>query len=114
MLSDSDLSSAIVIAIIIILAVLCYWPGLIRVKGRSLEGYWASPSGALYELRDAGGRDFFVHSAGTATTVSGQSTGVRGVSVPAFNKQGSVELGSRRIDWKDGDVWLRQGVLRRR
>lgn len=113
MLSDSDLSSAIVIAIIIILAALCFWPGLIRVKGSSLEGYWASPSGALYELRDAGGRDFVVHSADTATTAAGKSSGIRGVSVPALGKQGTVELGSRRIDWQDGDTWLRQGVLLR-
>jgi len=116
MVSDSDLAAAIVIALLIIAVIVCVWPGYARVRGRDLAGYWASPDGGLYEIREAGGRTFVVRwagapSAGPAGALAGEASGVRGVAIAALGRRGSVEPGGRRINWKGGVYWTRQGVL---
>ena len=114
MVSDSDLTAAVVIAILIIVVLVCVWPGYARVRGRDLVGYWAAPGGGLYEIRDMGGRAFAVRGEAAAAAVagvaSGVASGVRGVAVAALGKRGIIELGGRRIDWQGGDSWTRQGV----
>lgn len=112
-LSDADLTAAVLIAVILIVIALVAWPGLVRVRPRTLAGYWASQTtGALYEVRPGHGRTFVVSTrSGLAT---GAIRGLRGVRV-AFpgddgSRGGRVELGGRQIIWKDGDTWALQGV----
>lgn len=111
-ISDADLAAALIIAVAIIIIALVVWPGAMRVRPRALAGYWASQTtGAIYELRPGPGRRFTVISKGAA--VPGVVRGLRGVrlgAAPRARSRGRVELGGRRIAWKDGDEWSLQGV----
>lgn len=115
MATDGDLTIAIIIAMLIIIIILCAWPGTARIRGGNLIGHWASPSGTYYEIRSSGSRTFAVFAGKDAASIQGRITGIRGVrliTVPRVErpKRGHVELTSRRIKWTDGDVWTRQGL----
>lgn len=113
MVTDRDLTAAILIALLILIGVLCVWPGLLRVRGGDLAGFWASPAGGLYEIRPTGARSFVVRSASphASDAIKGTVAGVRGVRVAG--RAGRVELGGRHINWAGGDRWTRQGVAPR-
>lgn len=114
-MTDSDLASAILIALVIILVALAVWPGYLRVRAAQLEGHWASTDGAMYEIRPTGPRTFLVVAAGGCAGVAYRVAGVRGVRADApssTNDRGRVDLGGRRISWADGHAWTFQGIRR--
>src|SRR5262245_43544860 len=112
MVTDGDLTAAILIALLLVVVALCAWPGLLRLHGRDLAGFWATPGGGLYEIRAAEGRAFEIREPGRAggrPPAQGRLTGVRHVKVSggpgAVSRAGVVEAGGRRIRWKKGDTW---------
>jgi hypothetical protein len=111
MVTDGDLVAAILIALLILVILLCVWPGFLRLRGRDLAGYWASSSGAMYRLQPTGGRAFNVYADGPGrapSATAGRITGVRGLRIGG--RSGRAELGGRRISWAGGEAWTRQGV----
>jgi hypothetical protein len=117
MVSDRDLTAAVLIAAILILVALYGWPGAFRLRGRDLAGFWASPAGALYRIEGGPGPAFTVRaSTHPGRETLGRVTGLRRVVVPgaALGERGAlggaVELGGRRIQWDDGSAWVRQGA----
>ncbi len=121
MVSDLDLSYGIVIAAAILLIAVFVWPGPARAKPGDFAGYWADTAGALYELRQAGGRRFILKG-GPALSGRGpgwgrgKMVGLRSVvfGTGPQSRSGKLELGGRALAWKDGQKWYRQGVLRER
>ena len=112
-ISDVDIAVAILIALILIAVALVIWPGFVRVRPRTLAGFWASQkSGALHEIRPSTGRTIIVSTKNGPAP--GATWGVRGVRVAipgeGMSRIGRVELGGRQITWRDGDTWLVQGV----
>jgi hypothetical protein len=114
MVTDRDLAAAVLIALILLVIALCAWPGFLRLRSRDLAGFWAAPGGVLYEVRATGDRTFDVVAPGADAPVRapGHLAGVRGVRVASGGPAlaGRVELGSRRVHWKNGTSWTRQGL----
>jgi hypothetical protein len=108
--NDTDICYALLIALAIIVVVAAVWG---RVSSADLEGYWLAetPENArLFEVRPAGGRGFEVRQRGSAATTTGRTRRIRAVEIPGLKRVGSLELGGRRLVWRDGTVWTRQGV----
>jgi hypothetical protein len=107
MITDSDIAVAIVVALILLIIVLGVWPGILRVRPRDLEGYWAGTDGKLRSIKALSPKTFVVAAPGDPST-PGHISGLRGVALPTA--RGTVDLGGRRIKWSDGQVWTLQGV----
>ncbi len=121
MTSDVTLA-ATVLAVIILLVILCIWPGYLRVAPKDIEGYWASRDGNMYAIRPVAGRghEFGVNwdprkdKKGTYDIMAaphqahGSVRGVRGLRIGPLH--GTVALGGRHIAWADGGLWTRQGL----
>jgi hypothetical protein len=121
---SSDTTAAVVLAVIIILVMLCVWPGYARVTPESIEGYWTSQDGKMYAIRPAAGshRGFHVNwdprphkdrvksydMEASPPQAIGATHGIRGLQVGP--RSGTVSLGGRHINWADGGVWTRQGL----
>jgi len=116
---DTDIATVLGLTVLLIIIMLCFWPGFFRVRGATLAGYWRDEGGSLHRIvaTAADGRSFTVTTQGVESThvrsVSGSATRIRGVSIPADRKTGSLEIGGRRLFWNDGSEWVRQGVYAR-
>jgi len=129
---SGDVTAAVVLAVIIILVMLCIWPGYARVTPESVRGYWASQDGKMYAIRpqetcDGSNRAFRIlgnprsrdnsaHNVSEGPNYYGSTVGLRGVKLylsemrGASSLHGTVSLGGRHINWADGGVWTRQGL----
>lgn len=117
-LTDTDISVAVVIAILIIIFVLCVWPGYARVRVADIEGSWASQSGDLYKISarpDISARAVSILGAGQF--VNGELHHLRRLRVG--DNEGYIGFDDGNITWSrrgplGGDVWIPQGVRKRR
>jgi len=109
--SDADLTTALLIAVVLIIIALIVWPGIMRIRPHMIAGHWASQkTGIMYEIRPGHtGRRFIVLSNNHPGT--GVVHGLRGVRFPGVGR-GHVGFGNRQIIWKGGDVWSLQGLLK--
>lgn len=113
MVSDADLTTALLIAIALIIIVFIVWPGIMRIRPHMIAGHWASQkTGIMYEIRLDHGRRFIVLTNNSPGV--GAVHGVRGVRInfPGVGeaRRGHVDFGNRQIIWKGGDVWSLQGI----
>jgi hypothetical protein len=112
-LSDADLTAALLIAVALIVIAIIALPGPVRAHPHMITGYWHSQiTGAMYKVHPGFGRVFTVLTENGLA--AGTMHGMRGVRVvfPGDNRvhRGYIRLGSRKIAWKNGDTWSRQGI----
>lgn len=114
----SLLFSLVLVLVVLVLAVAAF--RVFRVPEDGLPGYWASPTGELFEIArgsPAGGLRVATAS-GCLGARAGESyplalQGYRRVSAsfPQKTLRGRVALDRRRLIWKGGGApWYRQGV----
>ena len=113
MVSDADLTTALLIAVALIIVALIVWPGIMRIRPHMMAGYWASQkTGIMYEIRLDHGRRFIVLTNNFPGV--GAVHGLRGVRInfPGVGRthRGHVDFGNRQIIWRGGDVWSLQGI----
>jgi hypothetical protein len=103
---DANIDVAALAAFCILLAAALAWPKIGFVRAPNLAGFWADQNGQVFQIGPGGGRDI------TVTRHSVKRTGeLRGLRALDFGgRRGRVALGTRRIDWGDGDEWTLQGV----
>jgi hypothetical protein len=105
--SSADLSYALIIVIVVILIALFVWPGYIWADAHKLDGYWTSnTTGNIYRLTAASARRFKIKIG--QESHSGKICGVR--KIKYADHSGSVEFDNRRIEWCNGEKWIKQGV----
>jgi hypothetical protein len=114
--AEGNITAAVVLAAIVLLIIMCIWPGLAQVRAGDIGGYWASREGKMYEIvpGPSGEYSFEVKGRlGADAPVAG--TGARGLISGLRRLQlrqggGRVAFGGRRIDWGNGDSWVKQGM----
>jgi hypothetical protein len=110
MASDGGISTAISLAVVILLIVVLCW---LRLRSKDVAGFWASPAGSLYEIRPTGSRTFSLRASagggGGPLHDTGRITSLRTV-ILSGGRRGQVELGGRRISWARDGIWARQGI----
>lgn len=126
--SDREFTLAVIIAMTVLIVIAV---AVMSISKTDLTGFWledlsrvdaACGAGShLYEInsRVDSIRDIEVltHTAGarhgltSAGNVNlGRIYGIRSVAIPGLSKIGTLEFGGRRLLWRDGTAWTRQGI----
>ena len=103
--TDIDYAIAILLAIFILAFMASVYPGFCRITNKDLSGYWMSSSGTMHHVQPTSTKKFEISSTG----IVGKITGIRGIHLSS-GTDGRLELfDRRRINWKNGNYWTRQG-----
>jgi hypothetical protein len=116
MITEDDIATAVIIAMIIIVIAVFVWPGYGRITTAQLEGHWSSQNtGSIFQIKRVGRKKVDVYNNG-ALYAKGFLYGLRAVRIVILETgkfmTGSLEFASRQISWDKGqtDTWIYQGV----